>query len=153
MGFVRERKVFKLVFDDPDMAGLEVRARSLPLDGLMEIAKMADLAGVEIKTVPTAEQMGILDGLFQRFASVLIDWNLEEDPGDGGPPVPVPATLEGLHSQDMDFVLTVVMAWIEAVAGVAAPKGPRSPSGVTFPEGSLPMEALSQNPLSSLMPG
>src|SRR5260370_40434366 len=114
MGFVRERRVFKLVFDDPAMSGLEVRARSLPLDGLMEIAKMADLAGVEIKTVPTAEQMQIIKGMFQRFASVLIDWNLEEDPGDGGPPVPVPATLEGIQRQDPDFALLIIGAWIAA---------------------------------------
>lgn len=151
MGFVRKTKILKLVFDDPSMEGLEVRAKAVPLGALMEIAKVANLVG-KVGAIPTEEQMEDLDNLFQRFAKVLVDWNLEESI-DGNPPTPVPATIEGIYSQDLDFMVDVVVAWIEAVAGVSAPLDSKSPSGVTFPEGSLPMEALSPNPLSSLMPG
>ena len=39
----------------------------------------------------------------------------------------------------------VIKEWAKAIAGVSDPLGGRSPSGVIFPEGSLPMELLSPN--------
>jgi len=133
VGFIRQRRVYRLNFaDDTELAGLEVRARSVPLGEFMSIVGLADTAE------PGSEEM---QRLFSGFVAQLVSWNLEAEDGQ-----PVPADLEGLYSQDFEFAMQLVLAWIEAIASVPGPLGAASPSGETSPAPSLPMEPLSPSP-------
>lgn len=147
MGYVRQAKVYKLVFDDPDMNGLVVRARSVPMNVFLSIAQAAE--GVDItdpeavKELATPENMGMVGTLFEAFAHALVEWNLQEQVEDDGPVVDVPPTLEGIYSQDMDFILKVIEAWMTAIAGVSNPLAGSSPGGKQSLEASIPMETSS----------
>ena len=122
MGFRREPKTFRLVFDDPELAGLEVRARSLSIGELED----DDLQ------------------VYESFAAALVSWNLEDENGDE-----LPATLETVRSYpDVDFMNALASAWIKAVTGVDDDLGKDLPAGRRSLEESLPMEPLSPNPTS-----
>lgn len=131
MGYVRQQKIYKLVFADPDYEGLEVRARSVDIDTFLEIAELADQADQE-----PAAMRKLLDG----FAGVLVDWNLEEPAPtktDPGRQRPVPATRAGLGKQDPEFAIAIVLAWMDAVGDISAPKLPSSNGGPLLE--SIPM--------------
>lgn len=138
MGYVRQRPIYKLVFADEDMDGLEVRARSVPLGVFLRIEEITGKG-----SAPTDAEV---KELFESFAESLISWNLEEpvDPDDpDGDKRPVPATVEGLYSHDLEFIVKIILSWQTAVAEVPAPLGRRSPNGGLSPVPSLPMEPLS----------
>lgn len=141
MGYTRNR-VYKLVFDDPSMEGLEVRARSVKLKQML---KMMHLTGKDERNTGQVEEM------LDIFASALVSWNLEDEMLDeSGEPtgvkLPVPANREGLESQDFDFVFEIILAWMGAVMSVAGPLGQRLTSGAQSLEASMPMETLSPSP-------
>jgi hypothetical protein len=73
--------------------------------------------------------------MLTMFANALIEWNLEDENG-----VPVPPTLEGIESQDLPFVLSLVEAWTSILAGTSEDLGKDSDSGERFPEELIPME-------------
>lgn len=138
MGYRRVKPVYVLKFEDPELAELEVRAKGASVGQLMKLMDLARFAVGGHKF--TAEDFKDLGGLFELFASKLISWNLEDEDG-----TPIPATVDGLNDQDMDFALDLVLAWVSAVIGVSAPLGQPSTDGTPFPEGSIPMETLSLN--------
>jgi len=128
MGYRRQR-AYRLRFEDPDLAGLEVTARSLSIEGFMKVAGLAELAqggGADRLDVGQMQEM------LRAFASCLVGWNIEDLPtGD-----PVPATYEGVISQDLDFVMQIVMAWSKVIASVPPPLPDGSPAGGSAPEES-----------------
>lgn len=127
MGFERKKKQFKLKFPDPDMEGLVVLASSPSMDTFVAISNMAG------QQATTAE----LNQMLEMFCDSLVEWNLEEKG------VPVPATIEGLRTQDPEFCLDIIDAWMDAVQGVPdAPLGTPSQDGEQFPEASIPMNNL-----------
>lgn len=135
MGYRRESIQYKLVFDDPSLEGLEVVTKSVSSGRLLKLMKLADLAGNAGKRREfTADDASAVESLFGGFASALISWNLEDEKGE-----PVPATLDGVNDQDFDFVLSIIMAWINAVAGVSSSLGKGSSNGPPSLEESLPM--------------
>jgi hypothetical protein len=112
MGYRRESRRITLVFDDPDLNGLEVVTRSVPLGTFLA---MLDSSSDVAKTMQ----------LFQDFAeNALIEWNLEDDNGS------VPATLAGMKTQDADFMLSIVKAWLDAIGTASAPLVGASSNGV-----------------------
>lgn len=133
MGYERKPKVFLLRFADPELEGLEVRVRSTNVRKLMDMAKLHDLAD------PTGEDLPKLDPLFDSFIGCLESWNLEAD----GQPVPM--TKDALLDQELDFVMDLVSAWVEAAAGVAVPLGKQSSAGEQSLAASIPMETLSES--------
>jgi hypothetical protein len=134
VGYQPKRTVYRLQFEDPEMEGLEVRARSVSTGQLLMISALQGKAEL------TEEE---IDTLIGAFAKALVSWNVEEEDG-----TPVPATAEGVKSQEIGFVQAIVWAWVDALTGVAAPLGPSSPGGEPFPEVSIPMEALSPSQAS-----
>jgi hypothetical protein len=134
MGYKPDRKVFKLVFDDPSMDGLEVKATSLDIGALF---KVTEIRSKKILTQDDVEEM------FSAFANALRSWNVEDDDGN-----PVPTDLAGIYSQELTFIQTIIWAWVDAITGVSDELGKESGSGETFPEGSLPMEPLSESQAS-----
>lgn len=134
MGYKRQAKVFKLKFEDPEMEGLVVRVRSVKLGKLMNLVRAMDLDTARL----SSGDLDVIDDVFRTFTEALVDWNLEDEKGE-----PVPTTMEGVYSQELDFVMEVIAAWVEVLTGVSSPLAKGSTDGRTFQEASLPMEALS----------
>jgi hypothetical protein len=143
-GFRKPAKVYRLKFADEEFAGLEVKAKSVPLGTFLELSTLAEpIAGGDSR-----EQVTRVSQLFAGFAQALISWNLEdEETGEA-----VPATYDGIMAQEFDFVLAIITAWMEAISGVAAPLANGSTSGDTTLEASLPMAPISPSPESSPTP-
>lgn len=133
MGF-KAVVVYALDFEDTPYDGLVVKAKSLPVGRLREIIKYAKLKDQRDPEL-VAE---MLDDMLVKFSEALVSWNAEDENDQ-----PIPATLKGLQALDTNMVLAIVLAWIEAVAGVSGPLGKPSSNGDTFQEGSIPMEPLS----------
>lgn len=133
-GYRPRRKVYKLRFEDDDLAGLVVRVRSVSIGSLLGLT---DLAGIDTGD-PGPEDLAKLRELFEVFAGALVEWNVEDDQGQ-----PVPATLAGVTAQDLDFVMGVIRTWLQVLTSVPAPLGAPSSGGERSPAPSIPMEALS----------
>ena len=128
LGYLVEPKGFKLKFEE--RPGLEVTAESLELGEFLNVVKLAGNDALE--AAKNADQ------LFVTFANALMSWNVEKR-GPDGEVHPVPPTLEGLHSLQFDFVLEIVMAWVQAMGGVDSPLKRGSSNGATNLESSMPM--------------
>lgn len=130
MGYRRPAKTYRLTFED--MPGFEVTVTSCPLGQVLGLLSMVKEDGKGFDTHDVAR----LDELFATFGACLKEWNLETEGGE-----PVPATVDGLKGQDLEFVLELVMAWLEAVVNVPAPLKQKSSSGDQSLEGFIPMVA------------
>lgn len=137
MGYRPKRKTYRLRFADPEMKGLVVEASSVPVGTFKDIIK---LLGTIETTEDDAEAVA---RLFEMFADALVTWNLEDDSGE-----PVPTTVEGIDSQDFDFMLAVIMSWVSSVGDVPAPLEQTSNGGGPSLVASLPMEPLSASQAS-----
>jgi hypothetical protein len=134
MGYKREPTIYKLKFEDPEFEGLEIRTKSVPLGVFLDMEELISRERPDRETV---------DKLFRHFAGILVGWNLEDEND-----IPVPATVEGLYSQDLRFVRVVIDAWREAMVDVPAPLAQASDDGELSPEASIPMEPLSPSQAS-----
>lgn len=122
-GFKRERRTIRLVFDDPDLNGLVVLTRSVPLGVFMDMMKMAQLA----EKAMTPADMLVVNDLFVGFAEqALVEWNLLDDNDQ-----PVPPTLAGMQTQDTAFMLEIVMTWLGALGAAPGPLAHASSNGST----------------------
>lgn len=145
MGYRRKSYVLKWP-EDHDLHGLEVTTKGLPVRELYELVQLSSQLTDGTADVKTT--VAVADELFAKFAERLVAWNLEDDDG-----TPVPATLEGVKDQDMDFMTSLIMTWMDAVASVDNPLPQTSPPGATTatePPGvaSVPMETLSASQLT-----
>jgi hypothetical protein len=97
MGFEPQETLYKLTWEDPAMAGLEVTVREPSIDQLlsMDAIGAADGKGMDTDKVR---------GAFRIFADLLDSWNVERK-GE-----PVPATYEGVVSQSPGFVMKIISA-------------------------------------------
>lgn len=125
MGYKQKNKVYNLKFEDPDLEGLEVKMTSMTTGELMELTSLRDSKDIG----SDAEKM------LRIFASHLRSWNLEEEDD-----TPVPATYEGILTQDFDFVSVIIDAWMEYVGDVKPDLKEQSNSGGTSLAESIPME-------------
>lgn len=117
MGFVHQRKTYRLIFEG-ELGGLEVLAKSMSATAYKRISSFASREwGNPLSSGDRAE----FDALCEAFAVVLVEWNLEEEYEVKGKTVrkAVPATLKGLMDQDLELVMAIVMAWMDAIAGQA----------------------------------
>lgn len=128
MGYKPKRKTYNLDFTGTDFEGLRVSIRGLNTGQYMDL--------FAAKT--EAETGGETNQLLTIMAGQLISWNVEDDDD-----MPVPATLDGIKTQDLDFNLAIVNAWTTAMAGVPAPLEPSSTGGGSSLVASIPMEPLS----------
>lgn len=132
MGYVRKTPVIKLMFDDEEYEGLEIRMESMPLGEFLEIDKLSQDDGHDA-----------FRKMIEQLASHLRDWNLEEENG-----TPVPANLEGLKKQDLVFVRAIVNGYRGALFGVGNPLPQKSSNGDQSQEALIPMETLSPSQAS-----
>jgi hypothetical protein len=145
MGY--KRKVYVLEWPaGHEFHGLEVEAKGLPVKKLFELTSLA--GQLQDDAADVAAKVGLAEELFAGFAERLVGWNLEEDDG-----TPVPPDLTGMADQDFDFMMGLVMAWMDAVASVDIPLPQPSPPGGTSETGPdmaalIPVETLSSSQLS-----
>lgn len=157
MGFTPKRKRYNLKFEDPDYDGLTVSMTGQNLgevldsgaigavmaegDALTREAEAAETNKQQLAVIEKAKALGeVTDKFYRDFASHLIEWNVEEPPG-----TPVPATFEGVKTQELTFISDILAAWRTAVQGVQPDLSQPSSSGQPALEASLPMEPSSPN--------
>lgn len=130
-GFEVKEDTLRLVFEDPSFAGLEVVCALISLD---ELAAAASLANIDPDEVTAAELEKVRE-LRDAFADALRSWNLTR----GGEPVP--ASLAGVRSLPLVFLLQIIAPWIEGTAtAIAQQRAERAEIEATLP--SLPVEQL-----------
>jgi hypothetical protein len=134
MGYKPKRKIITLDFEGTKHDGLEVTMRGLTVGEELELD---DLRGKE----------GIGRRIFEMMAGLLHEWNVEDDQGQ-----PVPATFEGVCTQDATFIQEILDALQGSQSEVSDPLPQSSPSGEPSPVASIPMEPLSESPQSSAVP-
>lgn len=132
MGF--QRSTLKLVFDDPELEGLEVRAHRLSAGALLTISRMrnADWNG--------DGGAQAVDDLAGQLVTALIDWNLEDENE-----VPVELTARNLADVDYKMLFAISDALLGASSGVSRPLPQPSSDTDTSVEASIPMETLSES--------
>lgn len=136
-----------------ELHGLEVSMRKLSIGKMAAFAGLADLRK---QGVTGTEALRVFDDVTGSIAESLVSWNLTEDvdvKDDAGNVVgteekPVPATLDGVRAQDLDFVFELMSAWMDLGVGVSDPLSKSSSDGLPSLEASLPMEPLSPSPVS-----
>lgn len=130
MGYKVTRKTYRLVFQDPECAGLEVTTHGL------STGQYLDLMSARAQTASGgAEGRAAMERVLGMLADSLVSWNAEDEDGQ-----PIPTTLDGIKSQDLEFNTRLVDAWGDAVGGVSAPLPQTSSGGSPSVEASIPMD-------------
>ena len=143
MGFKPQETLYKLDFSDTELSGLHVTMRSMSIAKLFDLAEMAERAKDGVLTVAEARQMR------RDFAAALVEWDVERDPVEGeSGDQPVPATYEGVISQDPVFIGQIIQAWDEAMSQAPRPLRSASAAGASQ-EASLGLAESSRNLPSS----
>lgn len=145
MGFEPEQTHYKLIFEDPKLQGLEVTAAGLSIGEFEELTGLGDSIGIKnidpenLTSEDTGKITGGLMKMMGMFAEALVAWNVTRRGK------PVPATLAGVKSQELGFVLRIIMTWMSAMTDVDVPLPAGSSSGVTSPEESLLLGSSSRS--------
>jgi hypothetical protein len=137
MGYQPTKKTFNLLFEGDEFDGLQVRTGSPSIGALRKILSLSE---------SDASDTAALDPMIRMFAELLVDWNVEDDSGD-----PVPATEDGLNSQDSEFVMNLIKAWGQQMrrnTQVPAPLDETSTGGSLSGVPSLPMDPSSRSQAS-----
>ncbi len=133
MGYKKQTTVFNLAFADKVYEGLEVQAKSIPSGDFIDLMDSATKLDLTSKSFSN-DDLNAVKFLFEGFAKALVSWNLEDEFGKA-----VPATLAGVRDQEFPFLMPIITAWMDAVAGVSADLGKESGSGEIIPVPQIPM--------------
>jgi hypothetical protein len=139
VGISPEPTHYKLTFEQPALAGLEITTGPMSINQAMRLDEIwaAPAGTLAENAAQTREAIGI-------FADVLLSWNLDDPGGE-----PVPPTAEAMLAyRDQRVIMTILTEWRQAAIGVSGPLERPSPNGSGILEDSLPMEALSPSPAS-----
>lgn len=133
--FKREGKRYQLTFEDGDLDGFECTMRGISLEQFIEMSALE----MALQT-PDGRTPENIEKQFTFIGSLLVGWNLDAEDD-----TPVPASYEGLKSQDFEFVKQLMKAYMGAVAVVPKDSDSDSNDGGTSPERSLGLAHLSQS--------
>jgi hypothetical protein len=137
-GYKPNRTFHVLDFSETELAGLEITARASSVEDLLKLVGVAGQLRTldqQMKALADGDDADMdelqkqLRSIFAPFARVLKSWNVLDDDGE-----PVPATLDGLLSQELEFVSQVIEAYVSALAAAPPPLQGNSPSGASSPE-------------------
>jgi hypothetical protein len=135
MGFTPEPTTIKLNFKD-DLEGLQVTMRSM---------SVAEYNAMLTDMMATGEEfLKANQAIYDQFSERLVSWNLDDGHG-----VPVPATREGLDTQDTNLVSRMIAAWQGALTAVPTKRKPQSENGSLpnrMEESTLGLDSMSQSP-------
>ena len=141
MGYKPKRTLYRLTFEDPDLEGLEVVTKRTTVDALLGFVELFEQVKDSDPEKFSPEDIGMLTGLFARFVKVVVSWNIEDDDDR-----PVPVTVDGLQSLELDFVMQIIESWITGMVQAPPPLPGTSASGGTSPEASLAAASQSLSP-------
>ena len=138
-GYVRQKKLFKLKFADPEFDGLVVLCKSVSIGEYFKLFETSKAAYEELDAAENLSELDEVDAevsairqLIRDFSKNVLKWNLQEpeDPTDEDSAlVDVPCTFEGMLTQEPDFIMHLVDTWMNAVGGVDSPLGKQSSNG------------------------
>lgn len=150
-GYKPQRKLYKLDFSETEDAGLEITARGTTVAGMLELMEMADgiddLEQLDLEKLPSSEVAARMRAMFAPFAKILVAWNVIDDDDE-----PVPASLDGLLTQEADFIGRVLGAYMTAMTQAPPPLPAGSDSGATSQAELTAAAALSTSLGSSTEP-
>jgi hypothetical protein len=126
MGFRKVPTIYTLEFKNPLYKGLEIRMKSISFGKVRKLISATEDASDEN-----------FEELLVSVENGIVSWNLEDENDQ-----PVPANAEGLADQDFEFVMDVIMAWLDCMTGISDDLGKGSSSGPQFPGQPVTMEAL-----------
>lgn len=137
------RRTFTLIFEgaagDEDLAEFEVKVRAPSVRESLDYYDTEWLNDASLSLKQRSEKFA---EAYEVLAGRLVSWNLEDDG------VPIPATLEGLHSLPADVGGRILGSWLFETATVPRPLPNDSPAGgPTVDESLIPM-TLDAVPLS-----
>lgn len=136
--FRRPEKTRVIRFEEPhELAGLVMRTRGMSVDALLQVTGFSRLA-VLISEGAIAADPGDTAIVFRTFADRLIEWNMVELDDV----TPVPTTLEGVCSLDVEYANLIIREWMKALSGVSDDLKDASSSGGTMAVVPLPMDSL-----------
>jgi hypothetical protein len=142
-GFKPQRTLYKLDFTGTELEGLQATVRSVSMGQLLQLMENADAVSRLQQLDERSDAAAIaarLRELFAPLARVLVEWNLLDDDDQ-----PVPANLEGLLTQDLDFLTKLMTAFGTAMTQAPPPLRASSPSGASSPEEQTAAAALSKS--------
>jgi len=131
MGYRPKFRQFKLVFTADDYAGLEVEVRSVSTGLYLDLVPGMEAFRAGRTSLDQAA------ALLSALGEHLVAWNVEGADGQ-----PLPATLDGVRTLDLEMAVDIMSAWFEGMVAPPAPLDGGSTSGETSPEVSLPMDPL-----------
>jgi hypothetical protein len=146
MGFKYDPNTYNLSFEEGHfLHGLNVKVRSVGLGKFTKISTLAMAASAvgradlseEEALKASVEALEAVEGLFDLFSSCLVSWDLEDAEGK-----PIPATKEGLHELDLEFVMALITEWQTVIGGVSQSLGKGSVSGGTSPVPPIQMPEM-----------
>lgn len=126
-GYKPSKKTFRVRFED--YPGLLVVCKSVNLGTL---TKLNALAG--------SNDPDDAKAAFGFFAKRIITWNMEHPDLDDDdeetcpvcgsePGAMLPSTVDGMMCLEVDFVMKLILGWVQAITSVPAPKAPNSSDG------------------------
>lgn len=127
MAFQRKRKVYKLDFEGTEYEGLVVKVRGLTTGEYLELVTLTATADASESET---------EKLLKLLATHLVSWNLQED-GE-----PIPATFEGVKSNDLAMNTAIIDAWTSSMVNVPAGTEKKSLPGDSSLVASIPTEIL-----------
>lgn len=146
-GYKPKRTIYKLDFSGTELEGLEVGARGSSMGEVLEILEGADSISDLQELDEQADAARIAEQLRAQiapFARKLVSWNLLDDADE-----PVPASLDGLLTQELGFIVTLITAYGKAMTQAPPPLPATSPSGSPSQEELATMASLSSSLPSS----
>lgn len=139
-GFCPEPTVYHLTFaDHPDVAGLDVRLKSMSIGERLEFDRMRFTPPVDLDARLKKERE-----IAQALADRLLSWNLL----DPKTREPVPMTVDGVLSQEDRTIQPIISAWIDAITGVRRPLDQRQNQSPGMANGSELMHSIPSQPLT-----
>lgn len=140
--FKRESTIHNITFSQDDkLHGLELTVESVPMGLLFDMIEVASSFDPDKINVTDLPKVFVL---FEYFAEALVKWNLVDKNDE-----PVPATLDGLKSQDFPFILDLIQIWMGQIASVSGPLDQTSTGGKLLEVPLMPPPInLSQNQAS-----
>lgn len=123
MGYRPKLKIYNLDFAGTEYEGLQVSVRGMTVG-----------EELELDTKATG------DLVIRSLANILQSWNVEDGQGQ-----PVPATFEGVCTQQGPMILAILNAVRQANSGVPDPLPETSPSGGTSPAPPIPMTPVPES--------
>jgi len=119
MGFVAPTAIFPLTFSNPSLEGLEVWMLRPSVDAIGDMMLLGNIN----RNAMTHEDVRCLKSVFDAFINGLKKWNVQEQVLDAnglptGQLSDVPANAAGVKSLDGNFLLLVILGWVETVTGL-----------------------------------